>query len=407
MLQEGSTESQTLPRDELKARALTRVALLTAAGIALFAGLVAVSLSTRPFEYFTASVNFVGLAIYLLLLYLQHRGRSRGARIAMLLVSNLHLTLLLVFYGWEAGVYMYFFLMIAVPFAIFSRQQKALITPMACLAVAMLIGVYVYYGVFEMRPLVIRDTRGIMVNMFTNLSGVSIASILLMRHMRNVHFQAEDGLEQEHRRSEELLLNVLPASIAERLKQGEKPIADDFSEVSILFADIVGFTELSGRMQARDLVDLLNEIFSDFDRLADEHGLEKIKTIGDCYMVVAGLPQPRPDHAVAMARMAFAMQAKLAESRARRGHLLQIRVGIHSGPVVAGVIGHRKFTYDLWGDAVNTASRMESHGAPGEITVSSRTFELVREKYNGQERAPLEIKGKGVMTTWFLLDGAS
>ena len=295
MLRENLPESETLPRDELKARALTRVVLMTAAGIAVVSGLMAMNLATRPLEYLTASTNFVGLGVYLLLLYLQHRGRSFGARITMLLAANLHLALLLVFYGWNTGIYMYFFLMIAVPFAIFSRRQKALITPMASLAVVMLIGVYVYYGVLEMQPFVARDARGIMVNMFTNLGGVSVASVLLMRHMRNVHFQAEDGLEQEHRRSEELLLNVLPASIAERLKQGEKPIADDFSEVSILFADIVGFTELAGRMQARDLVDLLNEIFSDFDRLADEHGLEKIKTIGDCYMIVAGLPQPRGD----------------------------------------------------------------------------------------------------------------
>lgn len=288
--------------------------------------------------------------------------------------------------------------MIAVPFAVFSRQQRVLIIP----AVVGLLGVCFWFGVLEMQPVVSRDARRIMINMFTNLIGVSIGSILLMRHMRTVHFQAEDSLEREHQRSEELFLNVLPASIAERLKHGEQPIADDFEDVTILFADSVGFTELAGRMRVRELVDLLNEIFSEFDQLADTHGLEKIKTSGDCYMVVAGLPQPRSDHALIAARMARSMQEQLAASRARRGHSLEIRVGMHSGPVVAGVIGHRKFAYDLLGDAVNTASRMESHGVPGEITVTARTYELVQTEFSGREREPILIEGKGKMTTYFL-----
>jgi class 3 adenylate cyclase len=301
---------------------------------------------------------------------------------------------------------MYYFLMMLVPFAILSRAQKAWITPMALLAFVLLMGGFVAFKLLELEPLVVPirpelKTR-FAFNMLTNVLLVSLGSILLMRYMRNVHFQAEDILDHEHQRSEELLLNVLPGSIAARLKQGEQPIADHLDEVTILFADIVGFTAMSERTSPSELVDMLNDIFTGFDELADRHGMEKIKTIGDCYMIVAGLPEPLEDHALHAARMAFEMLRLVETGRKAGRHDLRIRVGLHSGPVVAGVIGRRKFSYDLWGDAVNTASRMESHGAPGEITVTRRTLDLIETEFAGIEREPVEIKGKGAMITYFL-----
>ena len=210
-------------------------------------------------------------------------------------------------------------------------------------------------------------------------------------------------LEAEKQTSDRLLLNVLPAPIATRLKQGEGVIVDRFDAVSVLFADIVGFTALSARTSPEALVAMLDELFTRFDALADRHGLEKIKTIGDAYMVVAGVPEQADDHAVRMARMGLDMLATLADYAAANAVTLSIRIGIHSGPVVAGVIGRNKFIYDLWGDTVNTASRMESHGAPGRVHVSEATVAALGDRFDIEARGEIEVKGKGAMTTFFLV----
>jgi class 3 adenylate cyclase len=202
--------------------------------------------------------------------------------------------------------------------------------------------------------------------------------------------------------SDRLLLNILPEAIAERLKHDEHTIADSFEEATVLFADIVSFTQLSANIPADELVKRLNEIFSTFDRLAQRHGLEKIKTIGDAYMVVGGLPTPRPDHAEAIAQMALDMQQEISRFKRDDGEPFLIRIGINSGPVVAGVIGLNKFIYDLWGDTVNTASRMESQGLPGRIQVTAATYERLCEKFVFEERGVLQVKGKGEMVTYFL-----
>ncbi|MEG4486745.1 adenylate/guanylate cyclase domain-containing protein [Microcoleus sp. D2_18a_B4] len=215
--------------------------------------------------------------------------------------------------------------------------------------------------------------------------------------------QAEDALREEQEKSEKLLLNILPKAIAERLKQNETTIAEYFPEVTVLFADIVGFTALSAVMNPIDLVELLNKIFSGFDLLCERHGLEKIKTIGDAYMAVGGLPEPRADHAEAIAQMALDMQAEIARFNASHNKYFSIRIGIHSGPVVAGVIGIKKFIYDLWGDTVNIASRMESHGLPWRIQVSETTYKLLEHKYVFQERGTIQVKGKGAMKTYLLI----
>jgi class 3 adenylate cyclase len=204
--------------------------------------------------------------------------------------------------------------------------------------------------------------------------------------------------------SEKLLLNILPESIATRLKDEENTIADSFNNVTVLFADIVGFTELSSQLPPDLVVGLLNQIFSRFDRLAEFHQLEKIKTIGDAYLVVAGLPFPKDDHAEAIADMALNMQQAILDFNRETGQNLSIRTGINTGPVVAGVIGLKKFAYDLWGDTVNTASRMESHGIAGKIQVSETTYNCLNHLYKFEERGFIKVKGKGEMKAYLLIE---
>jgi guanylate cyclase len=204
-------------------------------------------------------------------------------------------------------------------------------------------------------------------------------------------------------RADNLLLNILPRSIAERLKAETRTIADQFSSASILFADVVDFTPLADRLPPTEVVALLDRLFSHFDALADRYELEKIKTIGDCYMVAAGVPSARPDHARVLALMALDMQAAM-RSLDEIGHLgLELRVGINSGPVVAGVIGRKRFLYDLWGDAVNTASRMESHGTSGRIQITGATKELLADEFVCEPRGTIPVKGKGEIEAWYLV----
>ena len=210
------------------------------------------------------------------------------------------------------------------------------------------------------------------------------------------------ALQYQQEQSERLLLNILPEEIANRLKMGDSTIADTFANATVLFADIVGFTQLSARVSPTELVSFLNEIFSTFDHLAEKHGLEKIKTIGDAYMVVGGLPTPRSDHANAIAEMALDMLDAISDFSNTHNQDFSIRIGINSGPVVAGVIGIKKFIYDLWGDTVNTASRMESHGKPGCIQVTSTTYDLLEGKYIFESRGAIKVKGKGMMNTYLL-----
>ncbi len=210
-------------------------------------------------------------------------------------------------------------------------------------------------------------------------------------------------LVYERERSEQLLLKILPASIANKLKSSSGSLAEQFDEVSILFADVVGFTTMSTQMPPRELVALLDNLFSRFDNLTETLGLEKIKTIGDAYMVASGIPQPRSDHAEAIATMAIGIQTEVQQFNQERGTTLSVRIGINSGSVVAGVIGRKKFLYDLWGDAVNTASRMESYSAPGAIQVSEATMLKLKAKFALEKRGEIEVKGKGTMTTYWLL----
>ncbi|MBK8498077.1 MAG: adenylate/guanylate cyclase domain-containing protein [Flavobacteriales bacterium] len=214
--------------------------------------------------------------------------------------------------------------------------------------------------------------------------------------------KTEEQLDAEFDKSEQLLLNILPRSIAERLKAREPIISDRLPDASILFADLVGFTRFAENVAPDELVRILNEYFSAFDALADRFGMEKIKTIGDAYMVAAGVPKPDGDHARNIGRFALEMLAVLDERNTHLGHAMQLRIGIHCGPVAAGVIGTRKFAYDLWGDTVNVASRMESLGVPGRIQITESFQRACCDYFAFEERGLVEVKGKGQMRTWFL-----
>jgi len=239
-----------------------------------------------------------------------------------------------------------------------------------------------------------------------NIMGVTISAYLMLGYFVEQRARVHRALEAERERSERLLLNVLPEPIAERLKRETGIIADHHEAVSVLFADLVGFTERATVMTPEDLVALLDEIFSAFDRIVDAEELEKIKTIGDAYMVAGGLPEARPDHVVAVASTALAIREEIAAIARRTGQgWLDVRIGIDTGPVIAGVIGRRKFIYDLWGDTVNTASRMESHGVGGEIQVTERVAAVLGRGFALRPRGAIEVKGKGIMST-FLLDFA-
>lgn len=214
-------------------------------------------------------------------------------------------------------------------------------------------------------------------------------------------------LRKEKERSELLLLNILPSRVADQLKDSNESPAEQFEEATILFADIVGFTSLAAQLEPLELINCLNQVFSTFDRLAEKHHLEKIKTIGDAYMVVGGVPVPQSNHAESVADMALEMRSSMAHALGPLGERLEIRIGINTGPVIAGVIGTKKFIYDLWGDAVNIASRMESHGVPGSIQVTDSTYERLKDRYHFEERGSIHIKGRGEMNTYWLLDKRS
>jgi len=214
--------------------------------------------------------------------------------------------------------------------------------------------------------------------------------------------EQREQLEAEKERSEQLLLNILPRPIADRLKAKEHPIADHFAEATVLFADVVGYTKLSSRLGPKELVERLSEIFTAFDEIAARHGVEKIKTIGDAYMAASGLPRYQQDHVRRMADTALDMQAAVGRINESLPEPIGLRIGINCGPVVAGVIGDQKFIYDLWGDAVNVASRMESHGVEGSVHVPESVYELLKDAYEFEPRGEIDVKGKGVMRTYLL-----
>jgi adenylate cyclase len=303
-----------------------------------------------------------------------------------------HAALAIVFLGWGFGG-QYLAIALFVGIVLTSLYPRWLNVTLSVFIMVLFIGWY-YYTVF-FPPLASAPPLQLAV-----LNTLNIAATFFIIAGGTLYLVNE--AERAEQTNEELLNNVLPQTIATRLKKKEPTIADGFQNASILFADLTGFTRLSLKLKPDDLVQMLDSIFSRFDELVDQYGLEKIKTIGDEYMVASGIPIEREDHAAALADFALAMRDSLAAYCERNDVDLRMRIGINSGPVVAGVIGKRRFLYDLWGDSVNTASRIESHGIPGEIQISEATRELLDGRFSFVDRGVIEIKGKGPMQTYLL-----
>jgi adenylate cyclase len=345
-----------------------------------------------------AYVNFLSVGIFLLCIYSVHKRRNLFLFcILVTLEVNIHAGLAVYFLGWASGFQ--YFIFVAVLSAFFIQYKKLSIS-IAIFSIANFITLFILFAT-RIPPFYASVT---IINLFNMAIGIS--SLLIVGSMAYMFSRAvdetENRLQVQYDRAERLLRNILPESVAERLKEKEQLIADGFAQSSILFADLQNFTEFSGSTTPKNLVYILNELFSSFDDLLEQHGVEKIKTIGDAYMVASGLPKESGRHAEQILNYARAMLAAVNDFNKKQGLDFSIRIGVNSGPVIAGVVGKKKYSYDLWGDTVNVASRMETSGAPGEIHLSENTYRLIKDKYNVIKREPLQIKGKGLMQTYFL-----
>jgi guanylate cyclase len=264
-------------------------------------------------------------------------------------------------------------------------------------------------GYFEFHPLVSSSLSPTVVTIFfvLNIGTVSAIAIFLLAYFVGEKNRLFTLLHREQAKSENLLLNILPKEIAAILKNESRTIADHYAEASVLFADMVGFTPLSEKLPPVEMVELLNEAFSFFDSLLDKYNVEKIRTIGDSYMVVSGAPLRRKDHAQALVCMALEMRDFIVTHTFRNGQRVDFRFGINSGQVIGGVIGKRKFVYDVWGDAVNVASRMESHGLGGAVQITRATYDLIKDEFVCEPRGTVHVKGKGDMQVWLVLSAKS
>ena len=385
------------------AAAARRIQVMNVVGVvgAIFDAAYAVVLTALYGSAFVplTIANSISIVWLLSAVLLNSRLRHDAARWTLLGAGWFNLTTVAFFLGVDTGGFLYLLLL---PLPTILIDPPGRVAHYSVSAVAFVSSMVAVLVVDPDVPSVIAGTTAETVLLIVNALGTAFIMFIVNLHFRQATDVAEAGMLEANERSERLLLNVLPEEIAERLKAGEAVIADRAEAVTVLFADLVGSTEMSERFTADEMVEMLNDLFTPFDNLADAMGLEKIKTIGDAYMVVGGLPVPRPDHVSAVADMALAMREELANHWVAGFGRMQMRFGIHTGPVVAGVIGRRKFSYDLWGDTVNTAARMESHGVPGEIQVTSQVREALGDGYAFESRGVVDIKGKGQMETFFL-----
>jgi adenylate cyclase len=350
-------------------------------------------------QWVLAYFNIFSVAVFALGGFLHLRGRVLAGYILVSVEIPAHSVLATVMMGSESGFFLYLvgppIFVWVLPF--FSLAARLSLVGFFAVAFAFLAAYSIYF-----RPL--NPLADGWAFAFTIANGLGLVSLILgwVGFYNSAMLRAEAALEKEHERSESLLRNILPTAIAERLKGATETIGDQHAATTVLFADIVGFSEIARRMPAGDLVRLLNAIFTEFDDLAAKHGLEKIKTIGDAYLVVGGLPEADPRHAERIARFALDILDAAARHKDDRGEPVRLRVGINTGPVVAGVIGKRKFAYDLWGDAVNIAARMEQTTADGTIRASAAAQALLAEQFRFGPPTEADIKGFGTMTVYTL-----
>jgi len=338
---------------------------------------------------------------YIAVLRLNARQHHVAAQLLLITLPSVHIVLACWMLGTQVNAHLYFFVLWAAGFLLYDRSAPWL----TAIAVTGWVGLYLLIQLTFTTPLEgIQVSSGFMqLASFVNTLGAFVLTGAVISLFYVEINRTEDKLRQEHRRSEELLRNILPDTVADRLKDGNRQVADGFAEATLLFADIVGFTRLSRDLRPHEVVDLLNLVFSRFDRLVEARGLEKIKTIGDEYMLAGGLPVPRRDHAQAVADAALEMLDVIEQLNQQMEHKLSLRVGINTGEVVAGVIGSRKFSYDVWGDTVNTANRMQSQGMAGRIQVTRSTYERLQYAYEFKQRGTIRVRGRGRMPTYWLL----
>ncbi len=346
-----------------------------------------------------AVFNIASTAVFIACTWLQKRSQTSTAFMLASIEICVHAILSTLLLGIETGFFFYILLLsgIAVLGPLKEMRLRIFSSAMFAGLTAVLCAYVLANGADD--PLGFEWTAVFLIG---NILLLVLFLAVILRSYDKAVTSAETALQKEHGRSEALLANILPSEVSARLKRGEEPIADSHAEVTVLFADIVGFTERSATMPPERLIDLLNTAFTRFDHLVERYDLEKIKTIGDAYMVVGGAPRARDDHARAVAGLALDMIQASEEISQITGEPFAVRIGINSGPVVAGVIGERKLAYDLWGDVVNTASRMESHGEPGRVQITSATRDLLNGAFSFEQRSGVEVKGKGLMTTYFL-----
>jgi adenylate cyclase len=395
-------KSEIVDRDRRYADSLTRrrrvlnITTWTAAVVSASFGVIEM-MTTRLWPI--AIVNAVTALIFAMIPLL-HRFGELVAPLTLVFAADVFMVVI----GWKLGTHTgiaFFFIMSALV-AVLVLGTDHLVS--ACIVVAT--GAVLIVTINFVRPVETKAQPVWAMHLGFAISAVAacvmvVASILYALHEIE---GAKQAIELEYQRSESLLTNILPTGIAARLKNPlTTVIADKYDDASVLFADIAGFTELASRTTPADLVAILNRVNTEFDRLVEGHGLEKIKTTGDCYMVVGGVPEPRSDHLDALARLALDLADVSSGLTDHAGQEVRIRIGLSAGPVVAGVVGTNRFFYDVWGDAVNVASRMESTGVEGRIQVPPDVYERLKCEFVFEERGDIEVKGKGVLRTWFLV----
>ena len=339
--------------------------------------------------------SIIALFVWSFFIWLGRKGYIQFALVLVAVEFLIYVALGTYYIGWDSGVHYILFCAAMGILIVEKSRSKAL-----WVAIFFIEYIFLYFTAERL----VWIENPMLINLFWLLNAMTAFGFIFVYilYQTNLVETAEDAMDKALAQSEALLNNVLPTVIADRLKQSEEVIADSFPETSILFADIVDFTPLSKNMTPVEVVNLLNDLFSRIDVLVEKYQLEKIKTIGDAYMVAAGVPVRRSDHAEVIVAFALELQKALIAYNQETGYSLQFRIGINSGPVVAGVIGKLRFLYDLWGDSVNTASRMESHGIPNEIQVTEDTQKLLIGKYEFEDRGIVDIKGKGPMRTYLL-----
>jgi adenylate cyclase len=375
------------------------LSVATAIGAIVTAGFGVMQLVFSSGFGYIGFVN-LGTAVLFAIIPLLYRLGELIAPLAFITVAYLSMTFLCWHFGTGIGVQFYFLIAGATALMIVGIERIGLAIAAATVGVSLIIA---------LQFTVPHDTGAepawfITVGFIANAVAAGVLAVAVVWYGLRQIASAEAAMEQEYARSEALLANILPATIAERLKdRSHSVIADKYDDASILFADIAGYTELASDTAPEELVAFLDDLYTSLDTLVTRHGLEKVKTSGDAYMAVSGVPQPRPDHLEALADLALDIADTVAGLTDSRGRAVPLRIGLASGPVVAGVVGSQRFFYDVWGDAVNVASRMESTVAVGRIQVPQPAYERLRNRFVFEERGDVEVKGKGVMHTWYLV----